>query len=55
MMANDTLTYVVTSADPGIEIAKQYDFVVSRNPSEGGMLRVIEAMPLIINVSNVIE
>ena len=34
MMTNDTLTYVVIFADPGIEIAQQYDFVILQNPSE---------------------
>ena len=41
---NDTMPYVVISADPGIEIVQQYDFVVSRNPSEGGIQRVIKAI-----------
>ena len=33
MITNDTLLHVVISADPGIEIALQYGFVVSRNHS----------------------
>ena len=44
MMSNDTMPYVVISADPGIEIAHQYDFDVSRYPSEGGIQRVIMAI-----------
>ena len=44
MITNDILPLVVISADPGIEIAQQYDFVVSRNPSEGGIQRVIKAI-----------
>ena len=43
MMTNDTLPYVVIFADPGIEIAKQYDFVVLQNPLDGGIQRVIKA------------
>ena len=34
MTTNDSMPYVVISAYPGIEIAKQYDFVVLLNPSE---------------------
>ena len=44
MMTNDTLPYVVIFADPDIEIAQQYDFVVLQSPSEGGMQRVIKAI-----------
>ena len=33
MMTDDTLPCVVISADPGIEVVQQYDFVVLRNPS----------------------
>ena len=44
MMTNDSMPYVVISADPGIEISQQYDFVVLRNPSEGGIQRVIKAI-----------
>ena len=36
-------SYIVISAEPGIEIAQQYDFVVSRNPSEGGIQRYIKS------------
>ena len=39
-MTNDSMPYVVISAYPGIEISKQYDFVVLRNPLEGGIQRV---------------
>ena len=44
LMTNDSIPYVVISAYPGIEIAQQYDFVVLRNPSEGGIQRVIKAI-----------
>ena len=44
MMTNDTIPYVVISAYPGIEIAQQYHFVVLKNPSEGGIQRVIKAI-----------
>ena len=44
MMTNDSMPYVVISAYPGIEIAQQYDFVVFRNPSEGGIQRAIKAI-----------
>ena len=37
MMSNDSMPYVVISVYPGIEIAQQYDFVILRNSSEGGM------------------
>ena len=37
MMSNDFMPYVVISAYPGIEIAKQYDLVILRNSSEGGI------------------
>ena len=42
MMSNDSMPYVVISAYSGIEIAQQYDFVILRNSSEGGMQRVIK-------------
>ena len=32
MMTKDTMTYVVIYAYPGIEIAQQYDIVLSQNP-----------------------
>ena len=41
-MTNDSMPYFVISAYIGIEIAQQYDFVVLRNPSEGGIQRVIK-------------
>ena len=44
MMSNDSMPYVVISAYPGIEIAQQYDFVILRNSSEGGIQRVIKAI-----------
>ena len=44
MMNNDSMPYVVISANPGIEIAQQYDFVVLQNPSEGGIQCVIKAI-----------
>ena len=44
MMTNDSMSYVVTSAYPGIEIAQQYHIVVLRNPSEGGIQRVIKVI-----------
>ena len=44
MMTNDSLPYVVIAAYPGIEIVQQYDFVVLRNISEGGIQRVIKAI-----------
>ena len=37
MMTNDSMPFVVISSYPGIEIAQQHDFVVSRNPSENGI------------------
>ena len=48
MMTNDPMPYVVIPAYPGIEIAQQYDFVVMRNSSEGGIQRVIKAILHII-------
>ena len=42
MMSNDTLPYVVISADPSIKIGQQCVFVVSRNSSHGGVQRVIK-------------
>ena len=48
MMTNDSMLYFVISACSGIEIAQQYDFVVLRNSSEGGIQRVIKAIFLII-------
>ena len=44
MMSNDSMPYVVISAYPCIEIAQQYDFVILRNSSEGGIQRVIKAI-----------
>ena len=44
MMTNDSMPYVVISAYPGIEIAQQYDFVVLRNSSAGGIQRVIKSI-----------
>ena len=44
MMTRDSMPYVVISAYPGIEIAQQYDFVILRNPSEGGIKRVIKTI-----------
>ena len=44
MMSNDSMPYVMISAYPGIEIAQQYDFVILRNSSEGGIQRVIKAI-----------
>ena len=44
MITNDTIQYVVIFADPDIEVAQQYDFVVSQNPSEGGIQRVFNAI-----------
>ena len=44
MMTNDSTPYVVISAYPSIEIVQQYDFVVLRNSSEGGIQRVIKAI-----------
>ena len=41
MMTNDSMPYFVISAYPGIEIVQQYDFVVMRISSEGGIQRVI--------------
>ena len=35
MMSNDSMPYVVISAYSGFEIAKQYDFVILRNSTEG--------------------
>ena len=40
MMSNETLPYVVISADPGIEIAQLYDLVGLLHPSEGGIQHV---------------
>ena len=48
MKTNDFMPYVVISTYPGIVIAQQYDFVVLRNPSMGGIQRVIEAIYPII-------
>ena len=48
MMTNDFMPYVAICAYPGIEIAQQYDFVVLRSPSEGGIQRVIKAIFQII-------
>ena len=44
MMSNDSMPYVVISAYPGIEIAQQYDFVICKKFSEGGIQRVIKAI-----------
>ena len=44
MITNDTLPCDVIFADPGIEIAQQYDFVVSRKPTEVGIQRVIKTI-----------
>ena len=44
MMTNESMPYVVNSAYAGIEIAQQYDFVVLRDSSEGGIQRVIKAI-----------
>ena len=44
MMANVSMPYVVISAYSGIEIAQQYDFVVLRSSSEGGIQRVMKAI-----------
>ena len=44
MISNDSMLYVVISAYPGIEIAKQYDFVILLNSSEGRIQRVIKAI-----------
>ena len=44
IMTNDSMPYVVISTCPCIEIAQQYDFVVLRNSSEGGIPRVIKAI-----------
>ena len=44
MMTSDSMPYVVISAYPGIEIAQKYDLVVLRNPSKGGIQRVIKAI-----------
>ena len=44
MMTKDTMQYVAISAYLGIEIAQQYDFVVLRNPTDGGIQRVIIAI-----------
>ena len=42
MMTKDAMTYVVISANPGIEIAQRYYFAAMRIPSEGGIQRVIK-------------
>ena len=44
MTTNVFLPYVVISAGRGFENTQQYDFVVSRNPSDGGILRVLKAI-----------
>ena len=44
MMSNDFMPYVVISAHPGIEIAQQYDFVILRNSSDGGLQRTIKTI-----------
>ena len=44
MITNDSMPYVVTSADPGIEIAQQYDFVIFQNTSEAELQRVIKVI-----------
>ena len=49
MMSYDSMSYVLISAYPGIEIAQQYDFVILRNSSEGGIQRVIKAIFHIIS------
>ena len=47
VMTNDSMPYVVISAYPGIEIAQQYDFVILRNSSEGGMyMTTIKLQPI---------
>ena len=46
MMTNDTLPYVVISADPGIEIAQRYDLVIPRYLSEGGRHKVTKKRSL---------
>ena len=43
-ITNDTLPYVMVSADPDTEIAQQYDPVVSRYHSKSGMLGVVKAI-----------
>ena len=48
MMTNDSMPYVVISADPGIIIAQQYDFVVLQNSLEGGIQCVIKVMLLLL-------
>ena len=48
MMTNDTLPYVVISADAHIETAQHYDFVASLNPPIGGVQRAIKAIYNII-------
>ena len=48
MLTNDSMPYVVISAYPGIEISRQNDFVVLRNPSAGGLQRAINAIFQII-------
>ena len=50
MMTNDSMPYVVIYAYPGIEIALQYDSIVLRNPSEGGIQRIIKAIFDIISL-----
>ena len=44
MMTNHSMPYVAISAYPVFEIVQQCDFVVLRNPSEGGIQRVIKAI-----------
>ena len=41
---NDTLPYVVISADSGIEIAKQYNLITSRNLSDGAIEDVVNVI-----------
>ena len=43
VMTNDCMPHIVISAYSGIEIAQQYDFVVLRNPLEGGIQRATKA------------
>ena len=44
MMSNDSMPYVVISAYPCIEIAQQYDLVIMRNSTAGGIQRDIKAI-----------
>ena len=48
MLTNDSMSYVVIPAYPGIEIDQQYNFVALRNTSEGGIQRVMKAIFYII-------